>query len=262
MRKTILNIVDSEIDQSWSVIRIVKEQPPTTWERLFESSIAELEHISAMLQQEEEKHGEFFPLKKDLFATFYYTQLSKVKVVILGQDPYPQTIYINGKNVPRATGLSFSVRPEDSIPVSLKNIYKEIYESVTGFVVPDHGDLRSWARQGVLLLNTSLTLIPGKSNSHAGLWLDFINKVVKEIATVNPKCIYLLWGNDAKKLTSMVGEKSVILEASHPSGYSANRGFFGCNHFNLVNEHLLAQHKTPINWNLPPRSSLIGPNYL
>lgn len=248
-----LKIVDEEVNQKWPIIKIVKEATPSTWENVFENAIPELEHISMIICQQEELHGQVYPLKKDIFAAFHYTQLRNVKVVLLGQDPYPQTITVGGKVLPRAVGLSFSVRKEDSIPVSLKNIFTEIHNSVRGFEIPNNGDLREWARQGVLLLNSALTLIPGCPNSHKNLWLDFLSKVFREISRVNPKCIFLLWGSEAQKLKSVIGEKSIILESSHPSGYSVNRGFFGCNHFNLINTHLIENGKTPINWQISNR---------
>lgn len=248
-----LHIVDEEVNQNWSIIRIAREAPPTTWEHVFENALPELEHISSRLSEQEKLYGKFYPLKKDIFNAFHYTPLHKVKVVILGQDPYPQTINIRGHLLPRAVGLSFSVRPEDKTPVSLTNIYTELYNSIPGFRIPNNGDLREWAVQGVLLLNASLTLIPSSPNSHRSLWLDFISKVFREISVVNPKCIFLLWGNEAQKIKCIIGEKSVILESSHPSGYSVNRGFFGCDHFNIVNRTLIEQGKTPINWQISDR---------
>jgi hypothetical protein len=151
--------------------------------------------------------------------------------------------------------MSFSVRREDSIPSSLQNIYSELVTSVRGFTKPDHGDLKDWARQGVLLLNSCLTVRPGQAGSHGDIWLGFISKVIKAIAAVNPYCIYMLWGRDAQKLESMilnVGERSIILKAAHPSGLSAKHGFFGCNHFNLANESLLKHKKTGIIWSIAP----------
>ena len=245
-----LNIMSRPVDQSWTIEKIAREARPITWEAVFEDAMNELIDVSQILEEDEKTYGSFYPQKKDIFSAFHYTTLNNVKVVIIGQDPYHQSVYINGKTVPRATGLSFSVRQEDSIPSSLQNIYTELSNSVRGFRKPDHGDLREWARQGVLLLNTCLTVRPGKPGSHGDIWLGFINKVFKAIAIANPYCIFLLWGRDAQKIKPMLGEKSVILEAAHPSGLSARRGFFGCNHFNLVNESLLHQGKIGINWRI------------
>lgn len=251
-----LNVIRKPVDQTWSIEQIAKEAPPRTWERVFTDAIPELHDVSLILAEQEKLYGQYYPLKKDIFNAFNYTQLSNVKIVIFGQDPYHQTIHINGETLPRAVGMSFSVRPEDSVPSSLNNIYAELENTVRGFRRPDHGDLREWATQGVLLLNQCLTVRPGKPNSHGDIWLGFINKVLKAIASANPYCIFLLWGREAQKLKPLLGERSIIFEAAHPSGLSARRGFFGCNHFNLANETLIKQGKVGINWRLSTRAEL------
>ena len=249
----------SSITQDWSLDRIVHETKPPTWEKVWADSYYEFRDVSEILDNQERTYGPYYPLKKDIFNAFWLTPLSNVKVVILGQDPYHQTISINGVTLPRATGLSFSVRREDSIPSSLKNIYTELANTVRGFVRPDHGDLTEWTQQGVLLLNTCLTVRPGQAGSHKDIWLGFINKVFKAIAVANPYCIFMLWGRDAQKVKPMLGERSIILEAAHPSGLSANRGFFGCNHFNEANKHLLRIGKTAINWKISTLAELANP---
>jgi uracil-DNA glycosylase len=258
MSKLKLVICDTEIDQSWSIKDITDKRPPSTWEKVFEDSKYEFATISETLENEERSYGMYFPLKKNIFAAFELTPLKLVKVVIVGQDPYPQLIVDDNNNsVPRAQGLSFSVSKDDAIPSSLQNIYKELYNTYPGFVIPDHGDLTSWAKQGVLLLNSCLTVRNGKPGSHSELWLGFVKRVCKAIAACNPTCIYLLWGQDAQKIKNMIGEKSVVLEAAHPSGRSANKGFFGCNHFNKANEILIKQGHNAINWYInPPREHI------
>ncbi len=247
------------INQSWTIDQIANYPPPTL-ETLF--SDPELHNISLALDQEERIYGQYYPWKRDIFDAFYETSFNNTKVVIIGQDPYHQTITItdpitkNRISAPRAVGLAFSVRREDEIPSSLSNIYTEIANTVPGFVRPDHGDLREWAKQGVLLLNTALTVRPNQANSHSGIWTRFIPKVLAAINTVNPNCIYLLWGNHAKSYRKYLGKDNIVLEAAHPSGFSANRGFFGCNHFNLVNQELIKQGRTPINWQISLRSQL------
>jgi uracil-DNA glycosylase len=248
--------IKKPIDRSWSVEKISKEWVPTTWEQVFADAEPELHDISDVLENQEKINGQFYPDKKDIFAAFHYTPLKNVKVVIVGQDPYHQTITVDDKSVSRAVGLSFSVRQEDSIPSSLNNIYTELQNSVLNFTRPDHGDLREWTNRGVLLLNMSLTVQPNKAGSHGDIWLGFINKVFKQLAITNPQCIFLLWGKEAQKLKQMIGDRSVVFEAAHPSGYSAHRGFFGCNHFNLVNEALAKQGKKPINWHLSNKDEL------
>ena len=238
------------IDQTWSIEQIANEAPPHTWETIFSDAKLELKDISTILDEEEKTYGQYYPLKQDIFAAFNHTPLPNVKVVIIGQDPYHQTITINGKSTPRAIGRSFSVHPEDTIPSSLNNIYTELESTVRGFKRPDHGNLEEWEAQGVALLNSCLTVRPGHAGSHGDIWLGVMNKVFKAIAAVNPYCIYLLWGREAQKLRPMLGERSIVLEAAHPSGLSARRGFFGSNHFNQVNDILIRQGKIGINWRI------------
>lgn len=230
--------------------RIITEYPPKGWESLFTSN--ELKNISSKLNDEENKYGPYYPLKQDIFNAFYYTPLDQVKVVILGQDPYPQSVIIKNHKLPRAVGLSFSVRREDKVPSSLQNIYKELANTYPHFIKPKHGDLREWAQQGVLLLNYSLTVRAGVPASHIKIWNDFIQEVLTCLQKVHPQCIYILWGQHAQKFASKLGPSSIILKAAHPSGLSAHHGFFGCNHFVLANEELIRQGKTPINWQITP----------
>ena len=244
------------VNQTWSVKRIVDEVTPITWENLFAESKHELQHISNILDEQERINGPYYPLKQDIFAAFHHTPLHTVKVVLIGQDPYPQGIQNGNTIVPRATGLSFSVRKQDSIPSSLQNIYTELANSVRGFTKPDHGELLEWAHQGVLLLNTCLTLRPGTPGSHGDLWKGFIVRVFREIAKVNPNCIYLLWGKHAQDLRPLIGERSIVFETSHPSGLSARRGFFGCNFANKTNETLLQQGKVGITWSISTTEQL------
>ncbi|CAH6419958.1 Uracil-DNA glycosylase [uncultured virus] len=254
-----LNVVKEQVNQTWSIERIATERPPRTWESAFGDAKHELHDVSTILDEQERTYGMYYPLKSDVFNAFHYTPLNTVKVVILGQDPYHQSVFINGVSMPRPVGLSFSVRQEDSIPSSLQNIYTEQANTVRGFKKPDHGDLREWARQGVLLLNTCLTVRPGAPGSHGDIWLGFINKIFKAIAATNPNCIFMLWGREAQKVKPMLGERSIILEAAHPSGLSARRGFFGCNHFNLANDTLIKQGKVGINWKISTLAELRNP---
>lgn len=248
-----LNIIKQSVDQTWTVERIANETPPTTWEKVFEEAKPEIHDISKVLDNQENLYGCYYPLKKDIFAAFHYTPLPLVKVVIIGQDPYHQP--------GRAVGLSFSVSQDDSVPNSLQNIYQELENTVRNFERPDHGDLREWAQQGVLLLNSCLTVRANQATSHGDIWLGFINKVFRAIAAVNPHCIFILWGKEAQKLKSMIGDRSIIFEAAHPSGFSAKRGFFGCNHFNLINEALIKHGKVGINWHISSREKLQSINF-
>lgn len=183
-----------------------------------------------------------YPPAEDVFNAFKYTALNDVNVVILGQDPY------HGPD--QAHGLSFSVRPGVPAPPSLVNMYKELEKDIAGFTRPTHGYLESWARQGVLLLNTVLTVEKGKAHSHAYLgWETFTDKIINEINQQRNGVIFLLWGSHAQKKGRFIdSHKHHILKAPHPSPLSAYRGFLGCGHFSQTNQILQQQGLNPINW--------------
>jgi uracil-DNA glycosylase len=183
-----------------------------------------------------------YPPQQDVFNAFRATELTDVKVVILGQDPY------HGPN--QAHGLSFSVRPGVPAPPSLVNIYKELSNDIPGFTWPEHGYLQSWAEQGVLLLNTVLTVEAGQAHSHAKLgWETFTDRVIAALNQHREGIIFLLWGAHAQKKGSIIdGTRHHILRAPHPSPLSAHRGFLGCKHFSQANEILLKKGLSPINW--------------
>lgn len=186
-----------------------------------------------------------YPPKEDVFNAFSATEFDQVKVVILGQDPY------HGPN--QAHGLCFSVQPGVKTPPSLVNMYKELAQSVPGFEIPQHGFLQHWAEQGVLLLNTVLTVEQGKAHSHANIgWERFTDKVIEALNKQGEGIVFLLWGSHAKKKGQSIDRKRHhVLTAPHPSPLSAHRGFFGCNHFVLANQYLEQNGQTPIDWSLP-----------
>lgn len=188
------------------------------------------------------KYVTVFPPSNLIFNAFNLTPFNKVKVVILGQDPY------HGDN--QAMGLSFSVPKGVKIPPSLINIYKEIYDDL-GISEPNSGDLTYWAKQGVLLLNASLSVEKGKPNSHKDFgWHLFSDAVIKKISDEKKGVIFLLWGNFAKNKTNLIDQnKHFILTAPHPSPL-ARGGFFGCKHFSKTNEILKKLGKNPIDWDL------------
>lgn len=239
------------IDNSCSVYKVAKERTPITWESVFEGADLELKDISNMLEKDEKENGRFVPNKKDIFAAFEKTKLLDVSVVIFGQEPYTDMININGKIVPKDVGMAYSVRKGDNVPPVLKSIYKELYNSIENFVVPEHGDLSKWASQGVLLLNACLTINPKKEcktlHPKSCIWMDFVTAVIKSIVSVNPQTIFVLWGRENQKLTTMLGDRSVVLTAAYPT---CKVGFLGCDHFNEINIELEKQGKNPINWNL------------
>lgn len=183
-----------------------------------------------------------YPPEDKVFDAFEITKLTDVKVVILGQDPY------HGPN--QAHGLCFSVLPGIKTPPSLVNIYKELATDIDGFSIPQHGFLESWAKQGVLLLNTVLTVEQGQAHSHKHLgWEKYTDKVVEVLNEHGEGIIFLLWGSHAQKKGKSIDEsKHHVLKAPHPSPLSAHRGFFGCRHFSKANSILVSQGKPVINW--------------
>jgi uracil-DNA glycosylase len=192
--------------------------------------------------QDEEKNGALiFPPYPLIFSAFENTPFHKIKVVLIGQDPY------HGPG--QAHGLSFSVPKGIPFPPSLKNIFKEM-KSDLNLAIPTTGDLTCWARQGVLLLNSVLTVKAGSPASHHNLgWENFTDAVIKKISTEKKGLVFLLWGQAAQKKETLIdASKHFILKAAHPSPFSAMRGFFGCKHFTKTNEILIKQGLEPIDW--------------
>lgn len=183
-----------------------------------------------------------YPPQNDVFNALRFTEFNNVNVVILGQDPY------HGPH--QAHGLSFSVLPNVPPPPSLVNIYKELKSDIEGFIPPSHGYLASWAKQGVLLLNTVLTVEAGKAHSHAKIgWETFTDHVISALNEKKEGVIFLLWGAHAQKKGQFIDrQKHHILTSTHPSPLSAHRGFLGCKHFSKTNQLLREQGKNPIDW--------------
>ena len=184
-----------------------------------------------------------YPPADDIFNAFHFTPLKDVKVLLLGQDPY--------HNEHQAHGLSFSVQPGQDIPPSLVNIYKELHDDL-GCYIPNNGYLKKWADQGVLLLNTVLTVRAHQANSHQGHgWEQFTDAVIQAVNAQDRPIVYMLWGAPARRKKAMLtNPKHLILEAPHPSPLSAYRGFFGCKHFSKANEFLKASGLEPIDWQI------------
>ena len=187
--------------------------------------------------------GPVFPPADDIFNAFHLTPLADVKVVIIGQDPY--------HNYNQAHGLCFSVRPSVEIPPSLLNIYKELQDDL-GCYIPNNGYLVKWAKQGVLLLNTVLTVRAHQANSHQNIgWEEFTDAVIRIVDEQDQPIVFLLWGRPAQmKKQLLTNPNHLILEAPHPSPLSAYRGFFGCKHFSKSNEFLVSHGREPIDWQI------------
>ncbi|MBM3201223.1 MAG: uracil-DNA glycosylase [Chlamydiae bacterium] len=204
-----------------------------------------MQSLSTFLLKEKNAGEGFFPPEEKIFSAFSSCEYEKVKVVIIGQDPY------HGEN--QANGLAFSVEKSEKIPPSLKNIYKELVEDV-GIHFPKHGDLTCWAKQGVLLLNATLTVQKSKPKSHYGKgWEIFTDEVVKKLLTKNDPLVFLLWGESAKQKYSAISSKNndhhLVLKAAHPSPFSFTK-FKGCAHFSKANAFLKMHNKEPVDWSI------------
>lgn len=193
--------------------------------------------------KEEYTNTTVYPDMYDLFSALKETPFSKVKVVILGQDPYHEPH--------QAHGMAFSVKPGVAIPPSLLNMYKEINAEL-GFPIPNNGYLLPWAKQGVLLLNTVLTVRAGQANSHHGKgWEIFTDEIIRQLNERRDPVVFLLWGNNARAKKELItNPRHYVLETVHPSPLSASRGFMGCGHFKKANEILISHLKSPIDWQI------------
>jgi len=214
------------------------------WDNILEGEFEKeyYRKLRAFLKNEYATHT-IHPDMHDIFNALRWTPYSDVKVVILGQDPYHE--------VGQAHGLAFSVQKGIKIPPSLLNMYKELNTEL-GCYIPNNGYLEKWARQGVLLLNSSLTVRDGAANSHRNMgWEIFTDRVVELLNQREDPVIFLLWGNNAKEKTQIItNPQHYILTSVHPSPLSASRGFFGCGHFKKANELLMRNSKTPIDWQI------------
>lgn len=198
--------------------------------------------LRSFLQSQQEQKRIIYPGNSLIFNAFNHTPFKKVKVVIIGQDPY------HGAN--QAHGLSFSVQKGVPVPPSLQNIFKELQAEYKDFQIPKHGDLSSWADQGVLLLNATLTVEASKAGSHQNQgWEKFTDQVIQTLSEQRKGIIFLLWGKFAQAKAALIDQnKHLVLMAAHPSPFSAYNGFFGCNHFIKTNEYLVENGVKGIDW--------------
>ena len=220
---------------------------PKTWESIIndEREKEYFQSVLAFVEQQRNSGKTVYPPQEQVFSAFDMTPFESVRVVILGQDPY------HGAN--QAHGLAFSVLPGVKIPPSLRNMYKELAQDIEGFEIPSHGYLDTWASQGVLMLNTVLTVEEAKAHSHAKCgWETFTDAIIAELNQRSEPIIFLLWGAHAQKKGQAIdADKHHVLVAPHPSPLSARRGFFGCQHFSMTNELLSSINQQPIDWTLP-----------
>jgi len=224
------------------------------WTPFFEENKKELEAIISKLDKIKDTKT-IFPYQDDIFRTLFYFPPEETKLVILGQDPYISSEIINNTIIPQATGLSFSVpNCHKKIPPSLKNIYKELKNCYPEIIIPNHGCLKNWVEnEKIILLNSSLTVEEGKSNSHMKLWETFTDKLVKFISDKSPNTIFLLMGafaiNKIERTSILQNNIGVaIFTTVHPSPLSAHRGFFGSMIFKKINDYMISRNITPIKW--------------
>ena len=203
-----------------------------------------MKSLREFLKTQEAAGVTIYPKTADIFNAFEFTPFEEVKVVILGQDPY--------HGAKQANGLSFSVQKGVPLPSSLKNIYKELASEFPDFSIPVHGDLSCWAKQGVLLLNATLTVTAKTPGSHQKRgWEQFTDTVIKELSKNRTGLILILWGNYAKQKESLIDQqKHFVIKSPHPSPFSAYTGFFGSKPFSKTNELLKQQGKTEIDWQI------------
>jgi len=217
--------------------------PPQPWMNLIGDEFSKdyMRKLQAFLKAEQAAGRTLYPAAPDVFNALNETPPEKVEVVILGQDPY------HGPG--QAHGLSFSVRSGIALPPSLRNIYKEI-EAEYGVKMLRTGDLTPWAKQGVLLLNATLTVEDGKANAHQGKgWETFTDAVIRAVDASAQPVVFMLWGSYAQKKGAFINrQKHLVLEAPHPSPLSAHRGFLGCGHFKKANDYLEAHGRAAIDW--------------
>lgn len=206
-----------------------------------------MRHLRDFLRTEKQAAKRIFPHGNEFFNAFTHTPLNEVKVVILGQDPY------HGEG--QAHGLCFSVRPGVAVPPSLQNIYKELHAEL-GVPIPGHGHLTAWAEQGVLLLNSVLSVECGRAASHRGKgWETFTDRVIEVVNEKREGVVFMLWGGYAQRKGAIIdSQRHCVLKAPHPSPLSAHRGFFGCGHFVAANQYLEGRGATPIDWHLPDQA--------
>jgi uracil-DNA glycosylase len=215
-----------------------------SWKPVLQSELDKpyFKELVLFLKQQQAAGKSIFPPDPQIFSAFDCTSFNDTRVVIIGQDPYHGTM--------QAHGLCFSVNKGVKVPPSLKNIYKELKTDIEGFNIPVHGDLSHWAKQGVLLLNATLTVEKDKAGSHHGKgWEEFTDAVIKALSNQKKHVVFILWGKFAQSKAHLIdASKHLVLMAAHPSPFSAYNGFFGCKHFSQTNQYLKQHHLPVVNW--------------
>ncbi len=218
--------------------KILLKNVKKSWKVILEKLLKKYNIIIKLNEVLKEKT--IYPNVENIFETFKYFDVNEIKLLFLGQDPYINYEKHDGKSIPQAQGLSFSVPNTHKIPPSLQNIFKELKNEYPDYEIPKNGNLIRWVKEEkVMLLNAALTVEKGKSNSHKNIWKDFVNDLIEYISDHSENVIFLLLGNDAKSKSKFIEEdKHIIITGVHPSPLSANRGFFNSNIFKRINEEL------------------------
>jgi uracil-DNA glycosylase len=237
----------------WTHEQVINQRHPPTWHHFFESAKEEIAHACKLANRSSDRNGKaIYPRAENVIDAFWVCPLNMLKVVIIGQDPYSDQL---SNGMPRAVGMSYStVRKSREIPASLKTVYKELEKTVEDWNMPNHGDLNCWARQGVLLLNTALTVEVNNTGVHTGFWKPFTEKLMEYINEYCKDVVFLLWGRVAQNAAqSIYASKHHKLETYHPSPNNEGkigREFAGCDHFNECNRILLSKGIRCIDWRI------------
>ena len=229
-----------------------------SWKKIIKKSMSD-ECYQKLKEKIKNEKRNIYPNYNNIFETFKYFDVDETKVVIIGQDCYINSVKKNDIIIPQANGMAFSVTSEHAIPPSLRNIFKEMNETLEDFTIPKSGDLSRWVKEEkVLLLNAALTVVEKKSNSHAKLWQPITNNIIKNISDKTENVVFILWGNFAKSKAKFIDiNKHKIISGVHPSPLSArynlkgtSKSFYGHDYFNKANTYLVKNGKSAINWKL------------
>jgi len=240
-----------ETYKNLTLYQYMMEKHPPSWSEFFKSAEKEIKHACDKIDEMTKETGKsIFPMMDKVLDAFWICPAFMLKVVIIGQDPYPGMTKFG---TPKAIGCCFASEQNYPMPDSLKNVYKELERSVEDWENPGHPDIRCWGKQGVLLLNAGLTVEAGRPESHLGFWKPFTNKLLDYINKRCESVVFLLWGKKAERVANGIYTgKHKKLTAYHPSPQSANNGYYfvGCNHFNLTNIYLVEKGIEPIDWRI------------
>lgn len=230
-------------EQKFNLVSQIQTSPPPGWEKEFQDALPEIKNVESALNKETRT---IFPYQQNTFRVFYELPFDQVEVVLFGMDPYPNRHAVTG--APKAQGMAFSVASDDQMPASMRMIVKELMNNFPGFTPKGPGNLISWVKQGVLLLNAELTVAEGEPDSHKGWWSGFIIRILRALAAKRPGIIYVLWGARAQdsKLTKHIDSRGIQLTAAHPAAREGQ--FLGNGHFKKINMILMEKKKKPIYW--------------